>query len=60
MKKQWKKIFTIYILEENIIKNTLCWVLYSVNDGKDVNEKNLEIMICILYYANLLNNREKT
>jgi hypothetical protein len=22
-------------------KNTLCWVLYSVNDGKDVEEKNL-------------------
>lgn len=50
----------LHILEENIIKNTLCWVLYSVNDGKDVNEKNLEIMICILYYANLVNNREKT
>jgi hypothetical protein len=39
MKKKCKKIFTIYIL-----KNTLCQVLYSVNDGKDVEEKNLEIM----------------
>jgi hypothetical protein len=41
-------------------KNTLCWVLYSVNDGKDVEEKNVEIMICILYYTNPVNNREKT
>jgi hypothetical protein len=39
MKKQYKKIFTIYILKENIIKIHYVGFLYSVNDGKDVEEK---------------------
>ncbi len=60
MKKQCKKNFTIYILKENIIKIHYVGFLYSVNDGKDVEEKNVEIMICILYYTNLVNNREKS
>ncbi len=41
-------------------KNVICWAFYYVNDWKDFERENLQIMTCIFRYNNLVNALNST
>jgi hypothetical protein len=58
--KECKKIFKSYIFKEKLLKghnkNALCWAFNGVHDGGNVERGSLQVMRCIIFYVNFVNN----